>query len=237
MKNKFIPTTSKIKEFKLETPSMFTITLDKKIKAKPGQFFQLGLEGLGEAPISISKLSPMQFSIRKVGTITNTLAKLKKGDIITIRGPYGNGYPKIKKGLVIIAGGCGIAPLRPLLKRAKKVYLGFKSYKEIPFKDELLNKKNIKIALEEKKKGFTKGLLIDILTDIPEDSAIFICGPPIMIKFVLQKIKAPKKDIYISLERLMKCGFGICGHCQIGNGKFACKDGPVFNLGELPNYE
>ena len=216
---------------------MYSLILDTNIKGKVGQFLQVGIEGLGEAPISISGFKPLQLSIRCVGSLTNKIKDLKPGDPITIRGPYGNGYPEPKKPLVIITGGCGIAPLKPLLKEADQVFMGFRSYEEMPFKKELTSLKTAKIALEQPRQGFEKGLLPDIIKGVPKDATIFICGPPIMIKFVLEKLHVPKQNIYISLERMMKCGFGLCGHCQIGNGKFVCKDGPVFRLTDLPNYE
>jgi anaerobic sulfite reductase subunit B len=241
---------SSIKEFTEDT-RLF------KVKAKmpnmPGQFVNVSLSGIGECPISICSYSKgyLELLIRNVGNVTNAIFKLKKGDKIGIRGAYGHGYPMEemrKKDIVIIAGGTGAAPPRSVIGYIKKnrklykslnIYLGFKSPGEILFKEDI----------EEWQKEFNVTLTVDKCADPnyngrvcfvteavgdvtvpPNNAAVVMCGPPIMMKAATEKLKAKgfeDKQIYVSYERHMKCGFGKCGHCVI-SGKYVCKDGPVF---------
>ncbi|MFH1392578.1 MAG: FAD/NAD(P)-binding protein [bacterium] len=204
-------------------------TLDINLSFKPGQFVMAGLLGFGESALSLPASN--QLAIRKAGTVTKALHQLKTGDKIFIRGPYGKGsWPSAKK-ILIVAGGCGIISLRPLLTNKNNIiFYGVKSKKDLLFKDEHKNWPNLHISTEPK-------LITDLFDEIqlPKNLTAFLCGPPIMYKFVIQKLKALKiKNIYMSLERRMSCGIGVCQHCAIGD-YYVCEHGPIFSLEQLKN--
>ena len=149
--NPYMPKPYKVLEFFRETPDTFTITVKMKIKHEPGQFVQISVPGVGESPISICSYSKehIKLNIREVGNVTNALAKLKKGDKVLIRGPYGKGYPMhsfIGQNLIIIGGGCGVAPLKGIVDYVEHnrkdykdihMFLGYRSPKDIIFSREL----------------------------------------------------------------------------------------------------
>lgn len=224
----------------------------------------LGLPGVGEAPFSFSLLDgkgrEFIHTIRYAGNVVGALAKLRKGQRVHFRGPYGNGWPLEKlegKNVIIVAGGIGMAPLRPvvyyLLKNKNKlgkVYLlyGARTPADILYKAELAGwANNINVLLSADKvteKGsldVREGLvttLFDQLDVSLSDTITLTCGPQIMMKFVAAGLILEgqnPKDIYVSLERRMKCGIGHCGHCQIG-AKYVCKDGPVFCLPDIQRF-
>lgn len=210
--------------------------LDIKLKFKPGQFAIAGIPGFGEAAFSIPANN--ELAIRKVGALTTALHNLKSGDNLWIRGPYGYGsWPcndklkMINDKILIIAGGCGIISMRPLLTQDNVIiFYGVKSEKDLLFKDEHSTWTNLHISVEPV-------MLTDLFDRIklPQDFSAFLCGPPIMYKFVIQKLKKlniPDNKIFTSLERRMSCGTGVCQHCAIGT-KYVCKQGPVFNLADL----
>ena len=262
--NPYIPKEYKILDFKRESPDTFTITISMKVKHEPGQFVQVSLPGIGECPISICSYSDeyMKLNIREVGNMTNALAKLKKGDSLFVRGPYGKGYPMNSfKGnnIIIIGGGCGIAPLKGVIEFIEKkredykdvhLFLGYRSPENIIFKEELeewRNKYNLNVTLDENahgelcynaKTGFiTEAIKNSDLSN--ENKVVFICGPPVMMKFVIEILKEKgfnDDQIFISAERLMYCAFGVCCHCMI-RGKFTCVDGPVFRYDEVKDYK
>ncbi len=236
----------------------------------PGQFVQVSLLGIGEAPISIS--SPpsndnlFDLCVRRVGNVTNKLHTLKEGDHIWIRGPYGRGYDydiqekMAGKHLLFIAGGIGYAPLRSMInmvirnnKNYKKITIlyGCKTPAERMYKAELEKIENAGENIElmetvdnpypdwKKNVGVITTLIPKVKIEDPAEIIAAIVGPPVMYKFVilsLIKISVPKENIYMSLERRMKCGIGKCGHCQMG-GIYVCQEGPVFNFGFLENKE
>jgi NAD(P)H-flavin reductase len=219
--------------------------------------------GIGEAPISISS-SPtrdgtFQLAIRQVGDVTKALHALKKGAIVGIRGPFGNGFPLEAlegKNLLLIAGGIGLFPLRSLvqyvLDRRRsfgKIILlfGARSPSERLFVEELAQwKQSPDIEFHEtvdKGDGSWKGNVGVITTLIPKveiepaKTMAVVVGPPIMYRFVIGELKKKglaDEHIIMSLERRMKCGVGKCGHCQI-NGVYVCQEGPVFSLAQLRN--
>jgi len=232
---------------------------------QPGQFVMVSLLGVGECPISISS-SPtakgFDLCVRKVGRATEKIHKLKEGDKLGIRGPFGKGFPvdKLKgKDLLFIGGGIGMVPLRSFINYAvdkRKDYgriillYGARSPKEIfnfpEFEDWKAGKKDVELLLtvdrgDDKWKGnvgvittLIPGLKIDI-----EKTYAIVCGPPVMYKFVLLALEGKnfKEDhIYLSLERRMKCGVGKCGHCQI-HGYYCCQDGPVFHYPQIKNIK
>ncbi|MAG44396.1 hypothetical protein CL633_00725 [bacterium] len=204
--------------------------LDIKLRFKPGQFVIAGLPGFGEAAFSIPAHN--ELAIRKAGTLTTALHNLKSGDFLWIRSTYGKGHwPNIKTPILIIAGGCGIISMRPLLTRDNIIiFYGVKSEKDLLFKNEHSTWSNLHISVEP--------VMITDLFDrikLPKNLTAFLCGPPIMYKFViakLKKLKIPNNKIFTSLERRMSCGTGVCQHCAIGT-KYVCKQGPVFSLAEL----
>lgn len=234
--------------------------LAKSFDYKPGQFVQLSLLGAGEAPISITS-SPcrrgfLEFTIRAVGRLTRAVNQLKPADRIHIRGPYGNSFPfeQVKgKDLYFIAGGIGLPPLRSLINsifdsreefgRIKILY-GAKTPDELCFKDELKSWQKITdtevLLTVDNPNELWKGNVGVVTTlwdktDMATSGRVaYVCGPPIMIRFVIiELLQSGFKDenIYMSLERYMKCGIGKCGHCNIG-AKFVCVDGPVFSYSQ-----
>ena len=251
--NNYLPKELKIESVKkmTEDTSLFRLKNTLNEIPLPGEFVEASIFGIGESPISICNYESthIELLIRNVGNVTNKLFNLKQKEKMLIRGPYGTGYPmnELKnKDLVIIAGGTGIAPPRSviqyLLKNKKKyknvsIFLGFRSFKDILFHEEINEwKKHFKvyITIDQKDKNWNGdvGVITNLLDKykIPKKPKFVLCGPPIMIKFVIKNLIAKKysdSDMYISFERNMKCGIGKCGHCMI-HGKYVCTDGPVF---------
>jgi len=247
-----------------ETANIKTFTLRPKgeIGFRAGQFMDVSLPGIGEAPFTPSSnhnnKDTLDFTIMAAGRVTKLIHEAKPGDIVGLRGPYGLGYPLDSfksKEVFIVGGGVGLAPLRALLYALfnevdcyKKITVkyGARSPKDIVYKSEIdsWRKKaghvNIEISTDvgdETWKG-NVGLVTTILKkdglDI-ENSVAIVCGPPIMMKFATFKlIDLGFKDnqVYLSMEKNMSCGIGKCGHCRIGP-YYACKDGPVFTYDRI----
>jgi NAD(P)H-flavin reductase len=228
-----------------------------------GQFNMLYLPGTGEIPVSISgdpgKPGLLTHTVRTVGTVTKEMRKLRRGDEIGVRGPLGTGWPvEAAEGndLVVVAGGIGLAPLRSVLylamvqrERFGRVILlfGTRTPADIPFQREL-EKWRGRLDLEvlvtvDRATPSWRGNVGVVTTLIPKASfdpsqtTAFICGPEVMMRFTALELGirgVPEENIYISMERNMKCGIGLCGHCQFGPF-FICKDGPVFRLDHIKN--
>lgn len=228
---------------------------------RPGQFIILSIHGFGEAPFAIcsspNPCNEFQICVQKKGGLTSKLFSMSIGDEIYFRGPYGNGFPisKLSKSnLLLVAGGLGMAPLRPLIQiiinhpnEFGKIQLlgGAREEKSLLFKNEYaVWQKNIDLnltldAANENWNGNT-GIITALFDKIAinKNPIVIICGPPIMYPSVIKKLlkkKIAESDIYLMLERRMHCGVGICQHCVLVNGRYVCKDGPVFNYAEIKN--
>jgi NAD(P)H-flavin reductase len=228
---------------------------------KPGQFVELSLFGVGEAPLSISS-SPTQsghfeLGVRKVGMLTEMLHRLPVGAKVGIRGPFGNGFDLdalAGKDLLIVAGGIGLVPLRSLINYVRDrrdrfgrliICYGSRSDRELLFNAERAEwqadpsvELHVTVDRGSPEWQGRTGVITTLLPGVdldPERSVACICGPPIMYRFVLLALRAqrlPAENILLSLERRMKCGVGKCGHCQI-NGSYVCQDGPVYRYSDL----
>jgi sulfhydrogenase subunit gamma (sulfur reductase) len=235
---------------------------------KPGQFMMITVFGVGEAPFGFAS-SPTQkeyieLSVKETGLVTNALHNLKEGDIIGIRGPYGNGFPVEEiegKNIVFVGGGIGLAPLRSLInyvldENLREKFGNVQMLHAFRSPDDLLYKYNykqwenspntiVKYTIDKEYEGwqylcgFPHTLMAKELNCHQENTKFFTCGPPIMIKFVTEELKGMginPADIITTLEMKMSCGIGKCGRCNIGH-YYVCKDGPVFTLeqlGEMP---
>lgn len=257
MTNHYIPQLSTIKEVIRHTELEYTFRMTFEGEVKPGQFFEVSIPKFGEAPISVSGIGDqtVDFTIRRVGKVTNEIFENYAGDRFFIRGPYGNGFDidnYKNKELVIVAGGTGLSPVKGVvdyfaehMDEAADVTLiaGFKSPKDVLFKEDFkLWKEKLKViqTVDTAPEGY-EGAVGMVTKYIPElniknvENAAFICvGPPVMIKFTVMeilKLGIPEKNIWISHERKMCCGLGKCGHCKIGS-TYVCLDGPVFNYVE-----
>lgn len=232
----------------------------KELDHKPGQFVEVSIAGLGEAPISISS-SPTQkgfeLVVRNVGSLTKAIHKLEAGQKLGIRGPYGSLYPLEQakgKDMVFICGGIGLVPQRSFIRYVldnRKDYgkvtvlIGTKCYDMRLFREELAmwsERKDMTLieTIDDAHDcwngdvGVVTTLIPKVESDLPK-SVILVCGPPVMYKFVLMALSeadVPTENIYVNLERRMKCGVGKCGHCQI-NSLYVCQDGPVFRWSDL----
>jgi len=232
----------------------------------PGQFVMVTVFGVGEAPISVSSLpdkksNEFELVVRNVGNVTQALHNLKTGAMIGIRGPYGtyfSGERFKNRDLLFIAGGIGLVPLRSFIKKALsehkeyrniKILYGAKTPSEILFKDELeewskLDNVDVLITVDKAEDGWqgNVGLITTLIPPLDIDSEntlVTIVGPPVMYKFVILSLggkKIPFKNIYVSLERRMKCGIGKCGNCQI-QGIYVCQDGPVFCYDDIKHLK
>ncbi len=241
---------------------LFTVKHEKREDIErwlPGQFIVLSIPGFGEAPFAIcsspARYNEFQICVQNKGELTNKLFSLSVNDKIYFRGPYGNGFPVSnlsKRNVLLVAGGLGLVPLRPLMQVIVKhpnkfgktqLFSGSREEKIMLFKNEYaVWQKNIELNFTldspcENWNGHT-GLITTLFdkTQIAGNAIAIICGPPAMYPSVIKKLlqkKVKKNDIYIMLERRMHCGIGICQHCVLVNGKYVCKDGPVFNYAEI----
>lgn len=254
MNNPMKPTPCEILDIKKESLLEYTFKVKTDITCNHGQFLQLSIPKVGEAPISVSAFGEgwMDFTIRSVGKVTDEIFQKKVGDTLFIRGSYGNGWPfeeKFKgKNLVIITGGTGLAPVRSMLNdcyennSAKSVTLiaGFRNEDGIIFKEELekwKDKFTTYYTLDnDKKDGWYTGFVTELVSKVDyksfgDDYEVVIVGPPPMMKFTgiaVAKCGVPEDKIWVSFERKMSCAIGKCGHCRIDE-VYVCLDGPIFN--------
>jgi NAD(P)H-flavin reductase len=241
--------------FDLEAPPDFRFT--------PGQFNMLYEFGVGEVALSISgepaKQERIVHTIREVGTVTRALAKRKVGDFVGLRGPFGRGWPMQEargQDLVIIAGGVGLPPLRPAIYQALAqrsdyrrliVLYGARTPADRVFAEELDTwSRNTSLELwqtvDRADRSWTQSVgvvpaLIEKAKLEVKNCMVWMCGPEVMLRFAvreLMRLGVAQEQVYVSLERNMKCALGFCGHCQYGP-HFVCKDGPVFRLDQIAN--
>lgn len=244
--------------------STYALNVKGRFTFTPGQFNMISVPGIGEAPISISS-SPKEHevlhTIRVAGDVTTAISRLNVGDTVLLRGPFGVGWPlnELKdRQLMIISGGMGIAPLRSVIREfimtkrtfPKKPLLlyGSKTPKDIIFRDEFPRFRDVfdifmsvdRADPEMVWRGYT-GLVTDLLNKVyfePLNTVVFICGPEAMMKNTIMKLLqsgVPPEKVYLSMERNMNCGIGICGHCLFGP-RFVCKDGPVFRYSKIMDF-
>ena len=229
----------------------------------PGQFNMLHLPGIGEVAISISS-DPGQperllHTIREAGNVTGAIARLKKGDLIGVRGPYGSAWPVERAeghDLILVSGGLGLPPLRPVIYHVARhrerygqviVLVGARSPVDLLFPDEydVWREKDIEVIVTVDRAddswrghvGVVPMMFYKLRPD-PRRTIVFSCGPEIMMRFVIYEALArriPKERIYLSLERNMKCAIGFCGHCQFGPF-FLCKEGPVLSFDRIEPF-
>jgi NAD(P)H-flavin reductase len=224
----------------------------------PGQFNMLYAFGVGEVAISISgdaaDTGKLVHTIRNVGSVSGALAGVSDGDVIGVRGPFGSAWPVAQetgRHIVFVAGGLGLAPLRPAIYHVlnnREQYSGItlvygaRSPDDLLFADEIKTWKSrfdteVEVTVDHAAPGWTGQ--VGVVT-VPLDRTLsgnegaevsaFVCGPEIMMRFSVMSLMAagvPEDKVWISMERNMKCAIGFCGHCQFG-GDFICRDGPVF---------
>jgi len=255
------PIPYRIERFKRETHDTFTIELrpvngNPQPAFAPGQFNMLYVFGIGEIPISISGdpacPETIKHTTRVVGTVTRAMHALKPGDTIGVRGPFGSNWPTDKaegKDVVIVAGGIGLAPLRPALfdllanrKEYRRIVLlyGTRTPEDILFKRDLRRWRShfdleVHITVDRSMEAWrgNVGVVTTLIPRAPFDPSnaiAFICGPEVMMWYTVEALQqrgVKSEDIFVSMERNMKCATGFCGRCQYGPN-FICKDGPVF---------
>jgi NAD(P)H-flavin reductase len=261
-----LPRPFRVTRVRRELPDVWTLELaaadgEGPIGFRPGQFTMVYVFGLGEVPLSISgdpaKPDVLVHTVRAVGTLTRAVCAAKKGDVLGVRGPYGEGWPvdaALGRDVVIMAGGLGLAPLRPLVhalaaRRAAfgrvVLLIGARTPSSLLFSREVarwrarfdLDVRETVDAGDPKWHGDI-GVITTLLpraTFAPETTTAFVCGPEVMMRFaaadLVHRGVAPE-SVFLSMERNMKCAVGVCGHCQFGPA-FVCKDGPVFSYARI----
>jgi NAD(P)H-flavin reductase len=260
--NPYLPTPRRITRATQDLADVFTFDLDVAdgggFAFAPGQFNMLYLHGVGEVAISVSgdpgDPSTLTHTIRAVGTVTRPMQKLRVGDWLGVRGPYGTPWPLDKavgRDLVIVAGGLGLAPLRPLIVQALArreqfgrvvVLIGARSPADLLFMQDVATWRgrfDVQLdAIVDRADRSWRGP-VGVVTRLVEDAdfdgpnaTAFVCGPEAMMRFVGRALvgrNLTPGDVWLSMERSMKCGVGLCGHCQWGP-TFVCKEGPVYSF-------
>lgn len=264
-KDPMLPVPFRIEKVTRELSDTFTMEMVPEhggpFAFQAGQFNMLYIFGIGEVPISISgdpaDRSVLVHTTRAVGPVTNALDAMKAGDVLGVRGPYGTAWPveaAYGQDLVFVAGGVGLAPLRPAIYQAMAnrerfgrvaVLYGARTPEDILFKKELerwRGRFDMDVAVTVDRATGKWGGNVGVVTKLvarggfdPLHTTAFVCGPEVMMRYVaaeLEKKGVGRPSIWMSIERNMKCGCGLCGHCQWGP-HFVCKDGPVFRYDRI----
>ncbi|MFW6450368.1 MAG: dihydroorotate dehydrogenase electron transfer subunit [Nanoarchaeota archaeon] len=238
-----------IDSVKEEAHGIKTFTFQETINALPGQFIMLWLPRVNMKPFGVSYQDEKSFSVTvsNVGEFTNELFKKGKGDKVGIQGPYGNGFSVDKKNVVLVAGGYGTAPLAFLAEELEKtgvkvrIIIGAKSKEQLVYLERFENT-NIKPIFSTDdgsygQKGFTTDVLKEVLEKDKTVDFVYTVGPEIMMKKVIEITDKYNVGCEASLERYMKCGFGVCGQCCVDEtGERVCKTGPVYNKSYIKKY-
>ena len=264
--NPYVPRSAKVAEVIDETPTIKTLLLSpsEPLEFKAGQFVQLTLPGVGEAPFtpSSSPLEPERIAITilNTGTVTERLHQVQPGQVLGLRGPFGKGYPIDKlagKEVLVVGGGVGLAPLRALIlalladmDRIKRMSIkyGARRMEELLYRDQYEGwaahpKVDVTCTIDNPQEGWTgrTGVVTTLLKDLDVDKPnclCFVCGPSVMLRFttftLLEEGFKPEQ-IYLSMNRRMSCGMGHCGRCNIGP-YYLCKDGPDMNYALIKDY-
>jgi NAD(P)H-flavin reductase len=233
---------------------------DKEV-FRPGQFSMLWVFGVGELPISISgdpaDTHKLVYTVRSVGQATHALVSQTTGNSVGVRGPFGTGWPveaTTGRDVILVAGGIGLAPLRPVIYHVlsnRKAYgrlvvlYGARSPRDLLYRKELASwarQRDTQVLVTVDYGGLSWRGHVGVVTTVfkyarlqPSRSVAMICGPEIMMRFVARDLEAQglaRENIYLSMERNMKCAIGFCGHCQYGP-RFVCKDGPIFRYPQI----
>ncbi|HWD07707.1 MAG TPA: FAD/NAD(P)-binding protein [Actinomycetota bacterium] len=252
------PRLHRVLRVRRETPGVATLSVAPIEGAPdpgtPGQFNMLWAFGVGEAAISVSGVAldgAVLHTVRDVGPVSRALCRTRPGTVLGVRGPYGRGWDlqgAVGGDLVVVAGGLGFAPLRPLIRALSvqrqsfgriNVLVGARSPEQLLYLDEtrrwLARGLNIDVTVDHASPGWNGqvGLvtrLIDAAIVHPDATTAFVCGPEVMMRFTARALVAAgvaPSRVQLSMERNMRCGIGLCGHCQLGP-LFICRDGPVF---------
>ena len=263
-----LPQPYSVRDVAKETPDTFTLRLEPEIAInrssfQPGQFSMLWVFGVGELPISISGDPALQdrlvYTVRSVGQATHALVNRRVGEGVGVRGPFGTGWPaEAARGrdVIVVAGGIGLAPLRPLIYQVLQnrddygrllILYGARSPRELLYRKELAawaRNRETQVLVTVDYGGLGWRGHVGVVTTLfkyarlqPAPAVAMVCGPEIMMRFVTRELEnqgLSRDNIYLSMERNMKCAVGFCGHCQYGP-HFICKDGPVFRYEQIRN--
>ncbi len=241
---------TKILEIKKESTTVKTFIFYDKLcsEAKPGQFVMIWIPGVDEVPMSLSAIGPdgqSSVTVAKVGKATEALHERKTGDVLGVRGPYGNSFALVSGNTMVVGGGTGLAPLAPLTEKLAELHArvsfvaGAKAQDEILFLDRIATTLSgidgRVVAVTEDGSHGVEGFATDVAEQLLEKERfdmLYTCGPEEMMYKMFLLAERYETPIQASLERLMRCAIGICGSCVIGKFR-VCKDGPVFSLKQL----
>ncbi len=231
----------------------------------PGQFGFLSAFGMGEAPFGLAisqdrSQGEVEFAVQRIGTVTNMLHEMQVGDLVGVRGPVGNGFPldELKgRRIIILGGGIGLAPLRPLIQEMLDhradygelvIFCAARAPELLVFREEYAEwaeapDTTLHVTVDRGDAAWTGsvGLITQALAGVapsPQGAVAVTCGPPIMIKFVLQELARlgfQPEQVITTLEAKMKCGLGKCGRCNVGD-QYVCQDGPVFRYDQIQRF-
>lgn len=235
-----------VAENRHETPSSKTMMFEEKFHAVPGQFVMVWVPGVDEFPMSVSFMGEQPgITYQVIGEGTRTLAEKRPGEKVGIRGPYGKGFAIHGLKLLVVGGGLGMAPLAPFVedaiehKASVEVVVGARTAEELLFVDRVSRAgAAVHISTDDGSRGF-KGLATELAGQVAGRAAfdsVYACGPEKMIVGLLGIEELARLPLQASLERIIKCGIGICDSCAL-DGKHVCRDGPVFNERELRTFE
>jgi NAD(P)H-flavin reductase len=261
-----LPRRYQVRRVRRENADTFTMELaaadqSGRVSFAPGQFNMLYVFGVGEAPISIcgKTRNGLEHTTRTVGTVTSALSRLRRGDVVGVRGPYGSCWPLAEtagRDVVLVAGGIGLAPLRSALqaivaqreiRRRVTLIFGVRTAEDMLYRQELERLRDRGLQLYVTVNRATGswhgnvGVVTSLIPRVPFDPlncVAMVCGPELMMRFSIEELTkrgVPEQRIFLSLERNMKCAVGFCGHCQFGP-EFLCKDGPIFRCDRIRRW-
>jgi NAD(P)H-flavin reductase len=262
----YLPRPAELIEIREETPTIRTLVLrpETPLPFRAGQFIQLTLPGVGEAPFTPSS-SPdeperLEITIIRTGAVTNRLHACRVGEVLGLRGPFGKGYPVEKtdgRQVLVVGGGCGLAPLRALIFallgrldtiERMSIKYGARCVEELLYADQYEawaahHNVDFTCTIDAPQEGWhgRVGVVTTLLADLEFDrprSIVFVCGPEIMLKFTTSTLLDAgfvPEQLYLSMNRRMSCGMGLCGRCNVGPF-YLCKDGPDMNYALIQEY-